>query len=394
MNPHNTPSTLPDPARTAAIESRLIEELRRTKKRKRSDQAPEPNQVDTPAPENPKQGTYKGYGRQLARVLHFLSILQLTIDTGLKYELGGLPTNMNAGPPADPKELHLYRVIEDWQAITAKIPGFLDEILDIASDLRLRTDVCRQISRGVESVRSDDCASLKLNIASFILFNHHDPLIPPIISKGPGSKLDRGWNHPVTANLLCPVNLPATPATYDAISNGTIAVTAELLPRFLYPHDHVHDAKDVNKNVLRGYLMVRTAKFIFIGPSCATLAPGETQGRKGNAAIAGIQSMTPRAIAYTAVQLHFTLSSATKWNIKIGNFNYDRFYWNIISLFETDPDGFGKETIEFYNVQLWGETAPMDPQATGTEDGTTSDVTGGFAQAREQSAAKRSRGSE
>jgi hypothetical protein len=45
--------------------------------------------------------------------------------------------------------------------------------------------------------------------------------------------------------------------TIEAIRAGTLAVTAQLLPSFLFPDDHVYDPNDISLNVLRGHIMIR-----------------------------------------------------------------------------------------------------------------------------------------
>jgi hypothetical protein len=87
-------------------------------------------------------------------------------------------------------------------------------------------------------------------------------------------KNDRGFNHPITAALLCPVKYPKTPQfvfvfyscvlllklqlrTIQAIRAGTLPVTAQLLPSFLFPEDHIYDPNDISLNVLRGHIMIR-----------------------------------------------------------------------------------------------------------------------------------------
>lgn len=76
--------------------------------------------------------------------------------------------------------------------------------------------------------------------------------------------------------------------------------------------------------------------------------------------------MTPRMIAYVAVQvrchlfsrsrplivdppqLRFALTSKSTWSIRDGPFDYQKFYCNILSIFEADPDA-GQEIIDHYN---------------------------------------------
>lgn len=66
----------------------------------------------------------------------------------------------------------------------------------------------------------------------------------------------------------------------------------------------------MDDGVLRGHLMLRVAKHIFQGPSAALEGPGYPRGKRGNAKLMGMTSMTPRAIAYVAVQTRFALASS------------------------------------------------------------------------------------
>jgi hypothetical protein len=45
--------------------------------------------------------------------------------------------------------------------------------------------------------------------------------------------------------------------TIVAIRTGTLPVTAQLLPTFLFPDGHVYDPDDISHNVLRGHIMIR-----------------------------------------------------------------------------------------------------------------------------------------
>lgn len=112
--------------------------------------------------------------------------------------------------------------VEDWQTLCIKITQF-QKTIDLAANRSLRCGICRhvcmpfyfmcssltglKISNGVEAVRSDDCARLKDRILTFLSFTK-EVITPPISPTG--NKSDRGWNHELTASLLCPINLPAT----------------------------------------------------------------------------------------------------------------------------------------------------------------------------------------
>jgi hypothetical protein len=61
---------------------------------------------------------------------------------------------------------------------------------------------------GMNCVRAEDAASLKGKILNYLLLDKMT-LLEPVIKVG-GTKADRGWAHPVTARLLCPLKYPAT----------------------------------------------------------------------------------------------------------------------------------------------------------------------------------------
>ncbi|KAF4576952.1 hypothetical protein EYR36_004936 [Pleurotus pulmonarius] len=252
--------------------------------------------------------------------------------------------------------------VEDWQTLCIKITQFQKAMIDLAANCSLRRGICRHISNGVEAVRSDDCARLKDWILTFLSFTK-EVITPPISPTG--NKSNRGWNHELTASLLCPINLPATQETYWEIVDGNIIVTADQFPHFLYPHNHQYQpGDDLTAELLQGYLMIRTAKFIFISPGSALSAPGKSgSSRHGNAALAGITSVNARMVAYVAVQLHFALSSTPDWGQKNHSvFNYCRFYWNIVSVIE-DDDKEGQAILEHYNYHLWGNKAGFTSNA-------------------------------
>jgi hypothetical protein len=56
---------------------------------------------------------------------------------------------------------------------------------------------------------------------------------------------------------MCSFLLKFNLRTIEAIRAGTLAVTAQLLPSFLFSDDHVYDPNDISLNVLRGHIMIR-----------------------------------------------------------------------------------------------------------------------------------------
>lgn len=56
---------------------------------------------------------------------------------------------------------------------------------------------------------------------------------------------------------------------------------------------------------------VQVAKHIYMGPKSARQDPGCHQGRRPNAVLSGITTMTPQTIAYAVVQVSFCLSQCS-----------------------------------------------------------------------------------
>jgi len=230
-------------------------------------------------------------------------------------------------------------------------------MVKLGNQKRVRDAVCREIASGIEGARSDDTGGLKFKIIGYLLADTKVPLTPTI---GPDDSKDiRGWNHPVTAGLLCPIEHDANESTYANIRNGTIKVTASKLPRFLYPDGYVYDPEDpetMEAGLLRGHLLIRVAKHIFMGPSAALKGPGYKRGTRGNAIANGMTNFTPRAIAYTAVQARFALSSMPEWSSADGDFDYPTFYWGIVALFD---DGECKDILRYFDSEVFGTSSTL-----------------------------------
>ncbi|OAX31328.1 hypothetical protein K503DRAFT_703870, partial [Rhizopogon vinicolor AM-OR11-026] len=62
-------------------------------------------------------------------------------------------------------------------------------------------------------------------------------------------------------------------------------------------------------------------------------------------------SVQPRAIAYSAVQLRFALSSCGAWRIVVDGFDHRQFYIYMVDHFEHPPTLTAKVSIE--NLLIW-----------------------------------------
>ena len=74
-----------------------------------------------------------------------------------------------------------------------------------------------QLSKGASNARADDSSSLKAKIISYLLVDTQAS--NTLTLNRVGAKLDRGWEHPTTAALLCPLKYPATPELVFSLSS-------------------------------------------------------------------------------------------------------------------------------------------------------------------------------
>ncbi|KAN0094633.1 hypothetical protein V8E55_002920 [Tylopilus felleus] len=189
---------------------------------------------------------------------------------------------------------------------------------------------------------------------------------PPKPRLSPSSKVDRGLCNDSTARLICPVDYD-----WDVSEHRTkikdwdpkYLVMADMWPRFLY-EDHTYDPNEPTKGLFKGPMLVRALKAIFTSPSSAdeedqsSDSPfpnkrrrGERRTRTNVASLITMESVEPRAIAYTAEQLRFTLSSCGTWRLVDGLFDHAVFYHNIVQWFE-ETEG-SAEKVFINDLLLW-----------------------------------------
>jgi len=347
-------------------------------KRKRP-QDPEDKENDS-SDDMPKN--YYSYGRIFSRQSCPFNTVDSIVNFGIRHEASD-----DDDSDIEPKTLTTLEEhqLYGWKLICSVIPGFCIDMLALAKQRKVRKAACQHISKGANAVRSDDTASLKVSIPEYLLLNVKDVLSPPMLSKTK-VKNDRGFYHPVTAALLSPVKYPKDPLTIEGIRAGTLPVTAQLLPSFLFPDGHVYDPNDISLNVLRGHVMIRVAKHLFQGPSTALEQPGAHRGKQGNASLCGLTTMTPHTIAYVAIQARFAMTSTSTWANIDGPFSYSDFYWRIVGLFEDEEEA--ADIIKFYNHHVFGTVSDADTRQIAAAEDESEDE---YEIVRRQRSAKRAR---
>ncbi|KAF6751825.1 hypothetical protein DFP72DRAFT_815914, partial [Ephemerocybe angulata] len=273
------------------------------------------------------------YGRHFGRTVRTFCRIQGLIKVGLaqsvELELGR--TTKEDLSASERTEHELYR------QLLKMIPG-LEEKLCNGGEHDLFY-IAETISKGSASSRSDDTKSLKSVIVDWIT-PINGVLVPPIQRN---VKTDRGYHHPRTGELLCPVNLDWSDP------NGQLLPSGDLWPRFLF-QAYEYDPNDPWRGLFRSALLVSAFKHIFTSPSSVGKqnAGVSRATRSCNARIHGMKSVTAPSIAYIATQVRFALHSSPVFSRGDTVTDSEFFYNLIIELFE-DPE----EELEVQALLLW-----------------------------------------
>ncbi|KAF8835229.1 hypothetical protein BDN67DRAFT_913391 [Paxillus ammoniavirescens] len=222
------------------------------------------------------------------------------------------------------------------------------KLLDRNMDSYQLTMAYRQLNHGADGARSDDAATLKVAVATWLM--EQTPHPEPIIHSR--DKAGRGFNHDVTGRLLCPVDynwgdLSVRAAICDY--HPDFLVTHFSWPRYLYEGGS-YDPQNPCKGLFKGELLLKAFRCIFTSPSSAETPVGDEADMRGRLKMRAVQ---PRAITYIAVQvhLHFVLSSCGSWRITDEDFENKAFYRNIVNYFERPASQ--EQAKEVEDLLLW-----------------------------------------
>jgi len=93
----------------------------------------------------------------------------------------------------------------------------------------------------------------------------------------------------------------------DLVEDGTVQITDEDFPSFLYEIETAYDEENENIGLFRGFLLVRVYRHIFTNPSSAmnpTAKVNKSKARKFR-----LTEVTGRTIAYACVQVRECVST-------------------------------------------------------------------------------------
>ncbi|KIM70500.1 hypothetical protein SCLCIDRAFT_101205, partial [Scleroderma citrinum Foug A] len=226
------------------------------------------------------------------------------------------------------------------------------------------------LNKGADGAHGDDVAGLKTAVVVWLMCGQPTP--EPTLE--PREKTGHGFYHDTTAQLICPIDYDWSNAQANICDfHPDYLITADSWPHFVYK-DKMYDPKDPVKGLFKNVMLVKAFKHIFTSPSSADSentfdnadhedltstepsskcrkGPSEKRSQAHVAALIGMKCVSPHAIAYTAVQLWFALSSCNSWRIVDDDFDYDQFYNNIITFFENVHTT--QEKAQISKLLLW-----------------------------------------
>ncbi|KAJ3504855.1 hypothetical protein NMY22_g17779 [Coprinellus aureogranulatus] len=284
-----------------------------------------------------------------------LELAEQRLYTSLLKLSPGLEERLNTGTEQD---LHYVADMVRFAPPRVTVPKSLEQT--------------EQITKGISSARSDDTKSIKVAIVDWITPTNQ-VLSPPIQRN---VKTDRGFHHPRTGELLCPVNYNwSDPQIRRDLASGHLVPSADLWPTFLFRYFE-YNPKDAWDGLFRSSLLVKAYKHVFTSPSSVHGAVSKAT-RSCNARIHGMTSVTIPSIAYIATQVcrsgafgssslkqrqrqvRFALNDASSFCRSAHAGTDSEYFYNlIIDLLEDE-----KEAVEVADLLKWWNQYLNSPPA-------------------------------
>ncbi|KAI1789114.1 hypothetical protein LXA43DRAFT_1063118 [Ganoderma leucocontextum] len=286
-----------------------------------------------------KEAALNGVGAAVGMMGDLFRDFQAIFDMGLQANPETPPSAMTY---TERKYLDLYDMVK------IMAPWIVDEIVQRGPKGTLA--VARELDFGRSGVRSVDLHGIKRAI---LTWDHFDP---PIL---PEAKSVRGFNHSMCGFLLCPV-------THDWDDTEVRKGLQNRSRKFpAGPKDYARvlwrDEKVNKDNLNDGFLMNRrltqAGRYSLLGPGASAGVPSKIPTRKPKAKIHRIRSITTGFVAYTAVLVHFSLSSQESFGdgTTPGTFQYEAFYQSLVRYMEeTMSEDERNELLIWWTIQMFG----------------------------------------
>ncbi|KAL0067370.1 hypothetical protein AAF712_005598 [Marasmius tenuissimus] len=278
-----------------------------------------------------------------------------------------------------------------YSRFAKEYPEIDTQLLQCRDDEAKFSRIAKGLESGGREARRRDSYTLKSKILEVALKNPQVPprerimkLNPPLSKE---DKESRGPRHPDIATLLAPSEfIPKLRHGTDEekmsiitrIANGGIKLTCDKFPSFLYDVSQFSSTSLI-PGLLRGFILMRAWKCLYIGPSAGLLDDPAIYPKGGFAQTHEVTTVTIEQIAYVAMQVYFSLSTDDKWPETPRTFDLYGFYRNIIRVYNKAPQQWREDLISFWNqevlvrVQLPPRSAPSSPESD--TSAATSDMT-------------------
>ncbi|KIY47947.1 hypothetical protein FISHEDRAFT_59279 [Fistulina hepatica ATCC 64428] len=311
-------------------------------------------------------------------------------------ELEDLESNTLTTEEKQSRDRDEYRAYMAYRSFHALIPGLKEKLGGLDEDgldsylltvwipaKQIVVLTVTQISHAGDAAKNTNTSDIRAAVARWInqeidedAMRNPDERQPRHLE--PETRMFRGLAHDKTGAYLCPVDLDGN---WDEESfRGRVRnnepgaqISSSWFFRALYATGSGHK-DDIETGFLRGPLLVKTAQYIFTSPSSVKETDDENSPPSKKAKVDRRSSarsdvahrrgmdgqMTPRAIAYCAVLLHFNLTDCDKWpqDGMYMAFNYNGLYNFVVDYFEQDAtDEADKqhvsELLSWWNSQVF-----------------------------------------
>ncbi|KAJ3514959.1 hypothetical protein NMY22_g14577 [Coprinellus aureogranulatus] len=239
----------------------------------------------------------------------------------------------------------------------------------INGDSEVVNEMYSATSRGYSNAQSDDISKLKTAVGNW-LNEWSDPSISHIPLKTT-SREGRGLQHDLCGKLLCPIDINWNDLEVrEKVRSCEPGHELSMFARALYA-GYTGDPAKLQEGYLRSMLLVKVYRHIFTSPSSAqdidalaendeNAAPPKKKSRtsKGRCVVQlnMMSRVTPRSIAYAAVQLLFALSNAAQWCEESEGLVYRDVYYEIVDFLSPEDDDTKKlvrELLDWWNKQVF-----------------------------------------
>ncbi|KAK7694525.1 hypothetical protein QCA50_001711 [Cerrena zonata] len=165
-------------------------------------------------------------------------------------------------PQKDPRDMSQYKIehyhkIEGWTILCSIVPNLSEAVHQcVQRGHSLKTlPFTRALQGGILRCRGNDTNGLRTRCFYYINQDTSE-LSPPIPLAQHKLKELRGWNHPAMAALLLPINHALTDENLKLARARLIATHHDLMPRYLYPENHVIEEHHEEKGLFQGHYII------------------------------------------------------------------------------------------------------------------------------------------